>query len=154
MRRECRTGRPADAGCANRPRRRALNPVSRGGLQLPPAGPGTSLIRILAQAHDGACPTDRRQPARVARAPRRPHRSVTLVLGTIASAQGDPTASAEGSKHIRLTISDGIFTWSRDEDSIKREAMLDGIYVVRTSEPAERLSAEASVRAYKRLALV
>src|SRR5262245_56290840 len=72
------------------------NPVSRGGLQLPPAGPGTSLMRILAQAHDSACPTDRRQPARVARAPRRPHRSVTLVLDTIASAQGDPTASAEG----------------------------------------------------------
>ena len=49
-------------------------------------------------------------------------------------------------KHIRLTIHDGIFTWSRDEDSIKREGMLDGIYVVRTSEPAERLSAPASVR--------
>ena len=57
-------------------------------------------------------------------------------------------------KHIRLTIHDGIFTWSRDEDSIKREGMLDGIYVVRTSEPAERLSAPASVRAYKRLSLV
>jgi Transposase DDE domain len=57
-------------------------------------------------------------------------------------------------KHIRLTINDGIFTWSRDEGSIKQEAMLDGIYVVRTSEPAERLSAAASVRASKRLALV
>src|SRR5271157_5025391 len=57
-------------------------------------------------------------------------------------------------KHIRLTIHDGIFMWSRDEDSIKREGMLDGIYVVRTSEPAERLSAPASVRAYKRLSLV
>ncbi len=32
--------------------------------------------------------------------------------------------------------------------------LLDGIYVVRTNEPAERLSAEASVRAYKRLSLV
>ena len=32
--------------------------------------------------------------------------------------------------------------------------MLDGIYVVRTSEPAERLSAEVSVRSYKRLSLV
>jgi transposase len=57
-------------------------------------------------------------------------------------------------KHIRLTIHDGVFTWSRDDDSIKRETMLDGIYVVRTSEPAERLSAAASVRAYKRLSLV
>ena len=57
-------------------------------------------------------------------------------------------------KHIRLTIHDGIFTWSRDEDSIKREGMLDGIYVVRTSEPAERLSAPACVHTYKRLSLV
>jgi transposase len=57
-------------------------------------------------------------------------------------------------KHIRLTISDGAFTWSRDDDSIQKESLLDGIYVVRTSEPAERLSAEASVRSYKRLSLV
>jgi hypothetical protein len=57
-------------------------------------------------------------------------------------------------KHIRLTIRDGIFTCSRDEESIRQEGLLEGIYVVRTSEPAERLSSEASVRAYKRLALV
>jgi len=57
-------------------------------------------------------------------------------------------------KHIRLTIRDGIFTWSRDEDSIRQEGLLDGIHVVRTSEPAERLSSEASERAYKRLSLV
>jgi transposase len=57
-------------------------------------------------------------------------------------------------KHIRYEINDGIFTWSRDKESIKQEALLDGIYVVRTSEPAERLSAEGSVRAYKRLSLV
>jgi transposase len=57
-------------------------------------------------------------------------------------------------KHIQLNIHDCIFTWSRDEVSIEREKLLDGIYVVRTSEPAERLSAESSVRAYKRLSLV
>src|SRR5438094_8750139 len=34
------------------------------------------------------------------------------------------------------------------------DALVDGIYVVRTSEPAERLSAAASVRASKRLSLV
>ena len=32
--------------------------------------------------------------------------------------------------------------------------MLDGIYVIRTSEPAERLTAADGVRSYKRLALV
>ncbi len=57
-------------------------------------------------------------------------------------------------KHIRLTISDGLFTWERDVDSINQEKLLDGIYVVRTSEPSERLSAPDSVRSYKRLAEV
>ncbi len=57
-------------------------------------------------------------------------------------------------KHIRLTISDGLFTWERDVDSINQEKLLDGIYVVRTSEPSERLSAADSVRSYKRLSQV
>ena len=57
-------------------------------------------------------------------------------------------------KHIRLTISDGLFTWERDVDSIDREKLLDGIYVVRTSETSERLSAPDSVRSYKRLSQV
>ena len=45
-------------------------------------------------------------------------------------------------KHFQLTISDGSFSWSRVEESIQKEASLDGIYVIRTSEPAEQLSAE------------
>src|SRR4051794_7946759 len=57
-------------------------------------------------------------------------------------------------KHLRLTIGDGIFTWERNEESIKREKLLDGIYVIRTSEPAERLSAADGVRSYKRLSQV
>jgi transposase len=57
-------------------------------------------------------------------------------------------------KHIRLTIREGLFTWERDNESIEREGLLDGIYVIRTSEPAERLSAADSVRSYKRLAQV
>jgi transposase len=57
-------------------------------------------------------------------------------------------------KHIRLTIGHGTFMWSRNDDSIKCEGLLDGIYVIRASEPAERLSAEGSVRAYKRLSQV
>ena len=57
-------------------------------------------------------------------------------------------------KHIRLTIGPGTFTWSRDGDPIKREELLDGIYVIRTSEPTERLSAADGVRTYKRLSQV
>lgn len=54
-------------------------------------------------------------------------------------------------KHFALAISDATFGWSRKEESIRREAALDGIYVVRTSEPAEDLSAGDAVRTYKRL---
>jgi len=57
-------------------------------------------------------------------------------------------------KHIQLTISDGIFTWERNVESINREKLLDGIYVIRTSEPSERLSAADGVRSYKRLSQV
>jgi transposase len=57
-------------------------------------------------------------------------------------------------KHFTLTIADGAFAWARREESIRREADLDGIYVVRTSEPDERLSAQDAVRTYKSLALV
>jgi transposase len=77
-----------------------------------------------------------------------------LSAGEIGVKAGRVVGRHKMAKHIQLTIHDGTFTWSRDEESIKREAMLDGIYVVRTSEPAERLSAEASVRAYKRLSQV
>jgi transposase len=57
-------------------------------------------------------------------------------------------------KHFTLTIRDGHLAWARKEDAIQREALLDGIYVIRTSEPAERLSAADGVRSYKRLTLV
>jgi transposase/ribosomal protein L35 len=57
-------------------------------------------------------------------------------------------------KHFTLTIADGVFAWARREESIRRETDLDGIYVVRTSEPNERLKAPDAVRTYKSLALV
>ena len=55
-------------------------------------------------------------------------------------------------KHFRLTIRDGIFAWARNEECDQSREMLDGIYVIRTSEPAERLTAADGVRSYKRLA--
>jgi transposase len=57
-------------------------------------------------------------------------------------------------KHFTLTIRDGSLEWARKQDEITREELLDGIYVVRTSEPTERLTAADGVRSYKRLALV
>ncbi len=57
-------------------------------------------------------------------------------------------------KHFALTIADGVFQWVRQEDAIQREAALDGLYVIRTSEPVAQLSAEDTVRTYKNLAVV
>lgn len=57
-------------------------------------------------------------------------------------------------KHFHLTISDGHLEWCRKHEAIAQEELLDGIYVIRTSEPAERLTAADGVRSYKRLALV
>jgi hypothetical protein len=57
-------------------------------------------------------------------------------------------------KHFSLTIADGLFRWARREESIRREGELDGVYVVRTSEPRHRCSAEDTVRRYKSLAQV
>ena len=58
------------------------------------------------------------------------------------------------SKHFSLTIRDGYLAWARKTENIKNEELLDGIYVVRTSEPTKRLAADDGVRSYKRLALV
>jgi transposase len=55
-------------------------------------------------------------------------------------------------KHFQLTIKDNCFQWERKKDKIQREAELDGIYVIRTSESATKLSAEDVVRSYKQLA--
>ena len=57
-------------------------------------------------------------------------------------------------KHYELTIGDGTFQWQRRAESIAAEAKLDGIYVIRTSEPAERFSAADTVRTYKSLSQV
>jgi transposase len=58
------------------------------------------------------------------------------------------------SKHFVCTMGEGSFQWARREESIQAEARLDGIYILRTSESKERLSAEDTVRSYKRLSEV
>lgn len=57
-------------------------------------------------------------------------------------------------KHFVLDIEDGALSWQRRNDRIEAEAALDGLYVIRTSEPAGQLSAEDAVRTYKSLAHV
>jgi transposase len=56
-------------------------------------------------------------------------------------------------KHFQLEIAADSFRYQRDEQAIAAEAALDGIYIVRTSLPADTLKAEQTVRAYKGLAV-
>ena len=57
-------------------------------------------------------------------------------------------------KHLQLTITDTSLSITRDQARIYAEAALDGIYVLRTSVPADQLDPPAVVRAYKNLASV
>ena len=57
-------------------------------------------------------------------------------------------------KHFTLDIHNDRFEFHIDQDKVAAEAALDGVYVVRTSVGAQRLSAEDTVRSYKRLAQV
>ncbi len=57
-------------------------------------------------------------------------------------------------KHFKLDIHDDRFDFEIDPDKVAAEAALDGIYVVRTSLPEERMSADDTVRGYKLLSQV
>jgi transposase len=57
-------------------------------------------------------------------------------------------------KHFNLDIRDNEFNFEVDELSVATEAKLDGIYVIRTSLSAQRMSADDMVRSYKLLTQV
>jgi hypothetical protein len=57
-------------------------------------------------------------------------------------------------KHFRLDFTETSFHYERDQAQIAAEAALDGFYVIRTSVTRETLSAEDTVRSYKRLATI
>jgi len=57
-------------------------------------------------------------------------------------------------KHFELEIGEATFSFRRKADSIAAEAALDGIYIIRTSVPANEMEAADCVRNYKSLANV
>jgi transposase len=77
-----------------------------------------------------------------------------LVATAIALKVGRVLGRYKMGKHFEHSIEDGKLSWSRREQSIAEEAKVDGIYVIRTSEAAEQLSAADTVRSYKSLAQV
>ena len=72
----------------------------------------------------------------------------------IGQAVGAVIGKRKMAKHFEIRITDATFDFTRKEDAIAAEATLDGIYVVRTSLPAEAADAAQTVRSYKSLAQV
>jgi transposase len=54
-------------------------------------------------------------------------------------------------RHFETTITDEGLSWRRNEASIAAETAIDGIYILGTNLAGEELSAEETVRSYKRL---
>ncbi|MCK5461620.1 MAG: IS1634 family transposase [Bacteroidales bacterium] len=73
---------------------------------------------------------------------------------TIGQKAGRVITKYKMGKHFDLQIRKGHFSYARKEESIKREYELDGIYIVRTSEARDKLSADDAVRSYKNLSSV
>jgi len=90
-----------------------------------------------------------RLAAEVKRRTRKP-----LSATAIALKAGKRVNKYKMAKHFDLTIAHGAFAYARKTAQIEAEARLDGIYVVRTSEPAERWPPADVVRGYKALAQV
>ncbi len=79
-------------------------------------------------------------------APLRSTAEIGLAVGAVLD-------SRKMAKHFAIDIRDGHLSWRRAEQ-IEQEARLDGIYVIRTSVPAEHLDAAETVQAYKDLSRV
>ena len=57
-------------------------------------------------------------------------------------------------KHYILDITETTFAFTRDQDQITTEAAMDGLYVIRTTVPAEQMDSAKVVATYKSLARV
>ncbi len=87
--------------------------------------------------------------ARVRRAkrPLRGQDKIALAVGAVVN-------HYKVAKHFAVTITDDDLTFERKAEQIDAEAMLDGVYVLRTDLKSETLDATATVKAYKDLATV
>ena len=69
----------------------------------------------------------------------------------IALAAGKILGKFKVGKHLDLEITDDSFSYQVNDERVREEAAMDGIYVIRTSVDGETLSAGEAVRAYKDL---
>jgi transposase len=91
-----------------------------------------------------------KQLEKVAAATRRPKRALRG-KHNIGLRVGRILGRFQMGKHYQITIEEDGFLYQRKSESIEREKMLDGIYVIRTNVPAEAMSGDDVVRSYKQL---
>jgi Transposase DDE domain len=90
------------------------------------------------------------------RDPLRGTAEIALAVGKVINKhKACPRALDPGvSKHFELDIADATFSFARKTAEIAAEAATDGVYVIRTSLPADTFDDTTTVRSYKSLALV
>lgn len=71
----------------------------------------------------------------------------------IGQALGKVAGKYKMAKHFKFSVAKARFSYSRNQENIETEAALDGIYVIRTSVPKDKLSSEAVVSSYKSLSM-
>lgn len=81
---------------------------------------------------------------------RQPLRGAEQISYRVGRALGVTTVA----KYFRWEIQEGKLRYQRHQPRINQDAAVDGVYVIRTSVGAERLSAAEAVRTYKRLATI
>jgi hypothetical protein len=91
-----------------------------------------------------------RELEKIAEATRRENRRLAG-KGKIGVRVGRVLGRYKVGKHFQLDIQEDGFTYRRNEERIRDEARLDGVYVIRTSVSAADLEADAVVRSYKQL---
>ena len=74
--------------------------------------------------------------------------------GAIGLAVGKVIGTHKMARHLAVTITDDSLAIERRQDQIEAEAVLDGIYVIRTPVPQAELGAAGVVSAYKNLKYV
>jgi transposase len=100
--------------------------------------------RLLAATEEGL----RKLEAEVQRRPTPP-----LTAAAIGVKVGRIIGRHQMAKHCQRDIGENTFRWCRDDTSLTREEQLDGIDVIRTSEPLAAFAAADCVRTDKRLTL-
>ena len=73
-----------------------------------------------------------------------------MAAGSASVSAASPTSTRPPST-FELQIATGAFHYQRKHEQIEAEAALDGIYILRTTCPADQLTTQAVVRVYKQL---